>query len=730
VKGMIQMSMTYREKIDRLRIQKEQQTQDKIKAYGRMGFFDTDDKGTVLPPEGWSWTPEASDANGGWFGNQAVSANFCRLLQTHPVYIDPLSSLAGAYMVKQEWFRKAGWPSGAEFDFPELRLLHIRYDLVSGIGGAHHFHHDVENIGFKLGWKGILEKIRHYLDVHRDDAEKVDFLKAEEAVVLAIQGWIWRNAQAAQELAAEQTEPDLRANLEHMAEMNFKLVNDPPETFLEACQWLSWFLLQAVMFNGGAAGGALENMLTPYYERDVAAGILTREEAVYHLACLLLKDNTYYEIGGTHPDGTDRTNVISYLTLEAAHLLRIPNALCLRIHENIDRAFVRKAVEYLFADKSGAPAFLGDRAMVEGFMKNGYTEQEARCRYKTGCHWCALPGTEYTLNDVVKINMAKVFDVAFWEMMDDKKAEPSVVRLWELFDKHMGLAVGAIADSIDFHMDHMYRVLPELAMDFMCHGPIERGLDISHGGVDNYNFCVDGAGLGVVADCFASLEQRVEQEKRYTWSQMAHYLETNWEGAEDVRLLMKRVPRYGAGGTTADRYAVKIVQDVLVRQVKAGPTPHGYNMIPGLFSWANTIGMGKKVGATPNGRKAFEPITHGANPEPGFKESSALTAMGIAVASVQPGWGNTAPIQLEIDPILGRDEDGIDRITAFLMTYCNDLGGTLVNINILDKEKVLDAHAHPEKHPDLVVRVTGFSAYFSALSKDFRQLVVDRIIEG
>jgi pyruvate-formate lyase len=724
------MGMTYKEKIDRLRIKKEQQTQEKIKVYGRQGFFDTDDKGTILPPEGWSWTPVPNDLNGGWFGNKSVCANFRNLLENHPVYIDPLSSLAGAYMIKQEWYRKAGWPSDPAFDFPELRVLHKRYDLVSGIGGAHHFHHDVENIGFKLGWKGILEKIRHYINVHRDDPEKVDFLKAEEGTVLGIQNWIARNAEAAQEMAAQEPDPDLRANLTRMAEMNLKLVNDPPETFIEACQWLGWFMLEAVLFNGGAAGGAIENMLTPYYERDVAAGNLTPEEATYHLACLLLKDNTYYEIGGTHPDGTDRTNIVSYLTLEASHLLRIPNALCLRIHENIDREFVRKAVAYLFEDKTGAPAFLGDRAMVEGFMKNGYPEELARTRYKTGCNWCALPGTEYTLNDVVKINMAKVYDVAFWEMMEDHSATPSVLRLWELFDKHMGIAIAAIAESIDFHLDHMYKVFPELAMNFMCHGPIERGLDISHGGVDYYNLAVDGAGLGVVADSFASLEQRIEKEGRFTWEQMASYLKTDWQGAEDVRLLMRRVPRYGAGGTRADEYAVKIVQDALVKHVKAGPTPKGHNMIPGLFSWANTIGMGKTVGATPNGRRAGEPITHGANPEPGFRDSSALTAMGLAVASVQPRWGNTAPIQLEIDPILGRDEEGVDRIMAFLMTYCIDLGGTLVNINILDKEKVLDAHAHPEKHPDLVVRVTGFSAYFSALSKDFRQLVVDRIIEG
>lgn len=725
------MGMTYREKIDALRETKERHTREKVEAYACMpGYLDLDDKGIILPPEGWSWEPAPNDPNGGFFGNKAVGENLRRLLETHPTYIDPMSSLAGAAMIRMDLHRAAAWPSDPALDFPELRVLHERYDLVSGIGGMNHFHHDAENIGFKLGWKGMLEKIRHYREVHKGDPEKAEFLEAEEGVVLGMQSWIRRNAQAARDMAAGEPDPDLRANLTRMADMNFKLAEAPPETFLEACQWLAWFVMEAYMFNGSGAGGALENLLTPYYERDVAEGRLTREEAVHHLACLFIKENTYYEIGGTKPDGTDRTNDISRLALEAAHLLKIPTSLCLRIHENIDRAFVRRAVEYLFEDRTGTPSFLGDRAMVEGFMRNGYSEEMARRRYKTGCHWCALPGIEYPMNDIIKVNMAKVFEAAFREMMEDGGEKPSVSRLWALFDRHMGVAVDAIRDSIDFHVEHMYKVSPELVLNLMCHGPIERGLDISHGGVDHYNFCVDGAGLGVVADSFAALEQRIEREGRYTWEQMEHWLETSWEGAEDVRQTMRRVPRYGTGGAPADEYAVKIVRDVFVRHVKSGPTKKGFNLIPGLFSWANTIPMGKVVGATPNGRRAGEPITHGANPEPGFKESGALTAMALAVASVQPRWGNSAPIQLEIDPILGRDGEGVDRIMAFLMTYCIDLGGTLVNINILDKAKILDAHEHPERHPDLVVRVTGFSAYFSALSKDFRQLVVDRIIEG
>ncbi|MDR2647453.1 MAG: formate acetyltransferase [Oscillospiraceae bacterium] len=721
--------LTYREKVDVLRKAKEEMTKLKLATHTRPGFFDTDDKGWVVSPDGWTFELEWNHPNG-VFGAKAWGHNMRRILDAHPSYIDPYCSLAGAYMDKLEWHSWGGWRPEPEFNPPELqalRELHQKYNLVSGLGGSHHFHHDVGPLGLDVGWRGILEKIRYYQDVHKDDPEKLEFLRGEEDVVLGIQTWIRHNAEAAAEAAKTQEDPDLKANLERMADMNFRLVEEKPETFLEACQWLTWFLMQSSIFNGSGAGGCLEALLTKYYERDIAAGVLTDDEATYHLACLLLKDTQYFEIGGVWPDGTDRTNRLSWLALEATHWLKIPTAVCLRVHEGIDRAFLRKSVEYMFEDKCGNPAYLGDKVMVEGFMKNGYTAEVARQRYKVGCNWCALPGTEYTLNDVVKINMAKIFEIAWFELAEAE--HPTVELLWQLFDKHLDIAVDTIKKTVDFQYDMYHFMRPEMALNFMCHGPIERGLDVSNGGVDNYNFCIDFVALGTVADSFASLERAIDDEQMMNWQELFDVIASDWADHEDMRLYMKSTPRYGFGGTRADEYAVEIVRR-LTYHTKKSNSPKGFNMIPGLFSWANTIGMGQAVIATPNGRKAQAPVTHGANPEPGFRESGALTAMGIAVAAVQPRWGNTAPIQLEIDPGLAKGDDGIDNIMSWLLTYCNDLGGSLVNINIIDKDKLLDAYEHPEKYPDLVVRITGFSVYFSTLSKDFRRLVVERIIEN
>ena len=180
------------------------------------------------------------------------------------------------------------------------------------------------------------------------------------------------------------------------------------------------------------------------------------------------------------------------------------------------------------------------------------------------------------------------------------------------------------------------------------------------------------------------------------------------------------------GGSRADDWARRIAQ-LFTRTVKEHATPAGFNMIPGLFSWALTAEYGKDLGATPDGRHAGDPINQGANPYPGFREDGAPTALVATVASVQCGYGNTAPLQIDLDPGLCSDSDGAQLVESLIRTHF-DLGGTMVNMNVLDKAKILEAHKDPSKYPGLIVRVTGFSAYFSRLSPGYRQLVVDRIV--
>jgi len=735
--------MTYGDRLDVLRAAKLGQARRKREMSGPR---DADEQGQVPLPEESAELVEAMSGSGvlvkdivlkgfavepnhpsgGFFGPRACGANFRRLLDAHPTYVHPANSMAGVYMVNFMSYRKPGW--NPDFDFSHLRAAQERYHLDTGIGGVQHFCPDLR-IGLDLGWGGLLEKVRHFRGVHSDRAAFYDGL---EDVVLGVQGWIRRHAAEARRMAAAEQRSELRENLEAMAAICGRLVSEAPGTFREACQWLTFFQAVAKMYNGSGEWGQLDELLRPYYERDVAAGTLDDDEALFHLACLLLSETAYVQLGGPNADGSDRTSRVSFLILEAVHRLKAPANIGVRVGEGLSRELFRRGLEILFADRMGFPKFLGDRSVTEGFMRNGYPAELARTRIYAGCHWLAIPGREYCMSDLIKIDFAMVFDVALREMMADAAAAPSTAELWRRFEAHLRCAVDTVAQGIDIHLGHMHEVFPELVLDLFCHGPVEKGLDVTDGGVEFYNITVDGASLATAADSFAALEQRVEREGRLTWQAMMAHLEANWAGAggERARLLMRNIARFGSGGSLADDYALRISR-AFTELVTEKPTPDGFKMVPGLFSWAKVVAFGKRLGATPNGRRAGEPVSHGPNPDPGFNAGrpGTPTQLATAVAQVQPGYGNTAPLQLDLDPGLACSPETLDKVEALLRTYF-DLGGTLVNINVVDKDTILKAQEDPEAYPDLLVRVTGFSAYFASLSDELRQVVVDRIVQS
>lgn len=737
----MEKQLTFQQRIDALRETKMKHTREKWDVIGSMDF---DDHAIILPPPESrkmvevisgsgvpitdvllsEFEPKSNHPSGGFFGPRSCGENFRALLEIHPVYIDPMSSLAGGYMTNFLSYRDPYW--NPDYDYAHLRSEQEKYKVQHGIGAAQHFCQDM-TIGFDLGWGGILDKIEWYKKINTDE-EAQEFYAGLEHFVLGMQNWIQRTAVAAKDMAATEPNPQLKKNLAEISEINDWITSNPPRTFREACQWMLWYQLAGKMYNMGGSLGRIDQFLYPFYQRDKEAGILTDEEAVFHLACHFIQDTSYTQLGGPDRSGEDTTNELSYLVLEAAHQLKIPVNTGVCVGENVDPNLLRRGVEIMFEDKTGIPKFLGVDNTSKGFARNGYPIELGYERAYSGCHWCALPGREYTVNDCVKVNLAAVFEVALRDLMADDSTVPSVPALWERYEYHLKRAVGVIAESLDYHIDHMYNVFPDLHLDLLCHGPIEKGRDASHGGVEFYNLCIDGAGLATVADSFAALDLRVDKEKRLTWKEIQRHLNEDWAGpdGEKARLMMKNIPRYGSGGSVADEFGKRIAK-TFTKSVKEKPTPKGFNMVPGIFSWAATIYLGKDVGATPNGRHKQAPISHGPNPDPGFRKDGAPSALAVTVAEVQPGYGNTAPLQLELDPGMSRGEENIDKVASLIKTHFT-LGGTQINLNIVDKKKILEAHEDPARHPDLVVRVTGFSAYFGSLSPEFRQMVVDRIV--
>jgi formate C-acetyltransferase len=724
-----------------MRALKSEHTEIKVQMYGH---FDTDDHGYIPWTEPIPFEAIPSHPSGGCWGIEAIGQSFRRWLEAHPVYINPMSSLAGAWVrkgipgvggpgvgAKQTARKPAEKPRpGPQNWKPEDRPAHLvplqqRYNIYSpGIGSANHLGPDM-TIGLTLGWGGLLEKIRHYRRLNRPS--ETAFYDGEEQLVLGVQSWIARHVTLAREMANTETNPVLRENLLAIAEANEWLVEGAPRTLREACQFIAWFQCVDRMWALGGALGQLDELLRPYYEADLDAGRETDESAVWHLASLFFNDPHYSQIGGQAPDGHDLTSPVSFLVLEAMHRLRTPSNITLRVHEGMDRKLLRQAVTYLCEDGTGV-AFACSNGLDEGFARNGFPMGLARMRAKVGCNWTALPGIEYCLQDVTRVCLVTPLLMALDDLLADGTQRRTMEALWDRYAHHLGASVAVIKEGKDYHMEHQADNWPEIVLNLFCHGPIERGVDASAGGVDIVDLAIDGIGLATVADSFGAIEQRVVQEGRLTWEELAGHLEADFGGAESVRLMLNSVPRYGAGGTRADQWARRIA-DLWDRLVRHTPTAKGFVCIPGLFSHGGTASYGKRVGATPNGRRAGEPVSHSADPDPGFLPggSVAVTAKANAVAAVQPRWGNTTPLQVELDQKLVKSLGGEEAVEALILGH-NAQGGTLINMNVLSKEQILEAHEDPSRHPDLMIRVTGYSAYFKSLSRAYRQPIVDRIL--
>lgn len=719
---------SFESRLHRLREMKETQTLQKIQVNG---FMDEDDYGSVPPPEDFQFLPKFNDPiNHTFYGANYWGLNFRNLMEAHPVYVDPDDALAGRWMFilqRLRPFESATSTNNMEmapmFDYSHLKEDQVKYDLQPGIGKMHHFAPDY-HIGLELGWSGLLSKVRKHKATCTPEQE--EFYKAEEDVLIGIMSLIRRTISKIHRLASDANDPLIKANLKEMAETNEWILENPPSSLRQACQWIAWYNMADRTYNRAGAGCQLDEMLRPYYEHDVKTKNLTDEEAKFIIACLLIVDPHYYQIGGPNKYGEDVTSPISFLILEAAHELKSSVNLTIRVHDGLNAKLFNRGLEILFEDRKAYPRFSGDKALVSGFMRNGYSAELARQRIAVGCNWMSLPGIEYTLNDLIKVNLAKVFEVAFQEF--EITSESTTESLFILFGSHLKRATKCLKQGIDFHFKHQYKNAPELILNLLCHGPIEKGLDASYGGLEYYNIAIDAAGLATVADSFAALEQRIEQENILSWKDVKDAIHTNFDSSKGTRIqkILSSSHKYGAGNSLGDKWASRISQ-LFTQLVADTPTPDGYKTIPGLFSWANTISFGKKVGATPNGRFSSEPISHGANPNPGFRQDGALTAMAKAIAMVQPGYGNTAPFQLELNPTIADSKNAISNIGAVIKSHF-DLGGTLVNINVVDADQIREANKDPMKFPNLIVRVTGFSAYFAALSPEFRKLVVDRIV--
>ena len=714
----IVLSPLIKQRIAALHKDKRAMNDIKMKHIGTMDF---DDWGFICYPD-FKFEAPSDREDGIICGYVPIGRTLRKFFNEIPVYINKNSALGGA------------WVGGitnyvpirmAPEDYPaDLADVWKKYNTSPGFGGMNHCAGDI-TIGLQLGWGGLLSKIR-YFRAFNNPAD-TGFYDGEELVVLGMQEYITRLAVRARSMAATENDFSDRQNLLEIARINEWLVENPPRTLREACQFIAHFqTLDRTYFLGGALD-QLDEALRPYYEKDAADGILTDDEAVWYIAGVFYNDTHYSQIAGLIPDGSrDMTSRMSFIILDAMHALKIPVNIALRVSDKVNEALLRRSLEYTMEDGTGVDYSL-NVGCEEGFMRNGYPLGLARKRSKVGCNWTAMPGIEYPLQDVTRCNLGHAFHEA---MKDVRTGERSLDNLFGRFKYHTQTIVDSIKAGYDRHYEVVGRNTPEWSTTCSCTDRLSAGLTVPKAGVDVMNFNIDGVALATVADSFAAIEQRVVSEKRITWDELFDVLDKNYEGHEDIRLMLSNIKRFGSPNSAAEKWAL-MIRDHYVWCCKHEGTPKVHSAChPGHVFPRHRYRSWTSLPATPNGRRNFEPISHSNEPDPGFArglDTFSPSLKATAVAKASPMHGNSAPLHLDIDTDMLEKSGGIEALTALIHTH-NHMGGTLINLNCLTEKMLLEAHADPSSHPDLIVRVTGYSAFFASLSKDYRQQIIDRFL--
>lgn len=715
----IELSAPIKKLIDNLHNDKLAINSVKLK---NIGTYDNDDQGFVCFPE-YKFEPIPNHKEGFVYGYRAIGENLRKFFNDCPKYVNKNSALGGCWVGFISDFMKLGVIP--EDRCEKLDAIWKEYKVMQpGFGSMNHCGPDI-TIGLLLGWGGLLNKLRYYRDqnVNADP----EFYYGEEQLILGIQEWIRKNADLAFKMAEAETDEFYRQNLIDIGNINIKLIDNPPTNLREACQFIAHFQSVDRTYLGGGALAQLDEVLRPYYNRDIKNGILTDELAVWYISSLFFNDTHYSQIGGVSPDGKkDITSRMSFIILEAMNALNIPINVAIRVHDNINSELMHRSLEYNIANGSGVDYSM-EIGCTEGYAKNGYAKEVCRTRAKVGCNWTALPGREYPFQDVTRCNFAIPLVRSLEDISQSKNY--SMEELWYRFVYHTKVILDSIKEGYDLHYEVIANSMPEIVLNLFMHGPVESGLNAASGGVAIQSFCIDGIALATVADSFAAVEQRIFNEKKISFEKLIEVLNNNYSEAEDVRLMMKNINRYGSPNCLAEKWAMKI-RDFFVEYAKT-PTPkHHLNVIPGMFSHGLVNVYGETVPATPNGRFDKYPISHSNDPDPGFArgiDTFSPSLKATAVAKTQPGLGNSSPLHLDIDCDLIESHGGIEALMALIHTH-NHMGGTLINLNCLTKKRLLEAHENPQSHPDLIVRVTGYSAFFASLSKEYRQQIVDRFL--
>ncbi|MFO7965907.1 MAG: pyruvate formate lyase family protein [Desulfobacterales bacterium] len=583
------------------------------------------------------------------------------------------------------------------------------------------------------------------IDLESTDAVyKQFFYKAIAIVCDAVADFSLRYARLARE-TSRHAEHRRKEELEEIARICEHVPSNPARSFYEALQ-ASWFafLVGSIESGGDSISmGGLDAILYPYYKTDRDQGVITREKAVELLAHFLFKfgENSSpisdldshvngITIGRQTEHGQDATNEMTYMLLDALELVRIPKPqFGLRINKKTPDHLLKRAIDVMRVS-GGRPQLNSDDAVIPALLRRGIPLKEARDYSIDGCqHFTTYARKDHS----AWVNLVKMLDLALNDGVDrltgkriglstgDPRTFRDVDHVMDAFKKQIAYGITMLNTESEF-TDAVLRnetCLPYASIN--VRGCMEKGLDVlAGGGRDNW-IGMHAVGLGTAADSLAAIKKVIFDEKSSSISDLLNALDRNFEGYAGLRQKLHDAPKWGNDDDYVDDLALEVadfwLDEADKHRCRILPDRPGPS-IPGFHSLTFALNFGEATAATADGRRAHEPLSDGIAPaKSAFHGGPTDVFRSAAKLDHARSW--TGSLTLTID---GETE----MLANLFKTYLVSMGGTHLMCNLLSQEMLMDARKNPEKYPDLLVRVAGFSARFVELPQDMQDLVIGR----
>ncbi|HEX7976865.1 MAG TPA: trans-4-hydroxy-L-proline dehydratase [Anaerolineales bacterium] len=588
---------------------------------------------------------------------------------------------------------------------------------------------------------------------------KQEELRAMDLCAEALIGYAGRHAEQAQALAARETDPRRKAELEHIAEVCSHVPAHAPRNFWEALQYY-WFVHLGVTIElntwDAFNPGHLDQHLIPFYREGLVDGTLSAEQAEELLQCFWIKFNnqpappkvgvtaaesgTYTDFaqintGGIRPDGSDAVNEVTYLILDVIEEMRLlqPSSSIQVSKKNPDR-FIKRAAR-IIRTGFGQPSIFNADLIVQELVRQGKSLPDARQGGSSGCVEVGAFGKE-NFNLTGYFNLPKVLEITLHNGLDPRTGlqlgpQTGDPNRFASFDELFAAFQAQVSYFVDVKIrgnqvvERLYATyMPSPFLSLLIDDCIASGKDYHDGGARYNTTYIQGVGLGTITDALTALKHHVFDRKTTSLPELLAALQTDFEGSERLRqALINKTPRYGNDDAYADEVLERVFE-AYFRAVDGRKNTKGGEYHINLLPTTAHVYFGSVTGATPDGRRAGKPLSEGISPVQGADRHGPTAVLKSAARLDHARTGGTL-LNQKFTPQLLQDDAGLDRLVQLIRTYFK-LDGHHIQFNVVDAATLRAAKQHPEQHRDLIVRVAGYSDYFCDLSEALQDEIIAR----